>query len=512
MTRTTNTVRNTLISIGGYILIFVFGIAIRKLFLDNIDFENLGYEGLFSTIFNVLYTLDFGVGSVLLYQLYRATSNENASDIQHLMFTFARLYRLVALTILIVGIGVMPLLHYLIRDPISDWNYVYRIYLIQLIGSAGVVSLTYYRLLLQARQRLSDAIMIETIIRIAIQVVKALIIILTKNYILYTIAAVFCNLLSAILVARRSKKRFPTAFGRRMTPGTFLDKGFRGELWNASILRFTQTIYFLSDTILVSAVLGIRAVALYGNYTMIGTSVLAGFQSALRPVSGSAGNYANTENKEDCYRMFRMIDLVGFFVASFVFTSLCTLFQPVVSFLYGTQYLLPFSFVVVYGVYCYLYLKDNSIRIFRETIGEYAQQRKWAVAAAAGNIVLSLLGIHFWGITGVLAGTVISALLMQAGDYTIACSYRFIRPVIRDIGRSYAFLLLACAEMISCVLICIPFPISIGGIAMRGLVCVALPNVINLLLFHKTEAFGYMRMYIDKSLKLIQGKRVKDSI
>ena len=305
----------------------------------------------------------------------------------------------------------------------------------------------------------------------------------------------------------RSKNRFPSAFVGNVVPGTLLEKGFRGELWNASVLRLTQTVYFLSDTILVSAVLGIRAVALYGNYTMIGTSVLAGFQSALRPVSGSAGNYANTENKEDCYRMFRMIDLVGFFVASFVFTSLCTLFQPVVSFLYGAQYLLPFSFVVVYGIYCYLYLKDNSIRIFRETIGEYAQQRNWAVAAAAGNIILSLLGIRIWGITGVLAGTVVSAMLMQAGDYTIACRYRFIRPAIQDIGRSYAFLLLACAEMILCVIICLPLPISIGGIVLRGLVCVMIPNSINLLLFHKTEAFGYMRIYINKGLELIQGKR-----
>jgi O-antigen/teichoic acid export membrane protein len=509
MTRTKNTFRNTAVSVGGYLLIFLFGIAIRKLFLENIDFENLGYEGLFSTIFFVLNTLDLGAGSVLLYRLYRDLSGDKEASARRTIQIFARLYRWVALIILLAGIGAMPFLRYLIRDSVSDWGYVYTIYLIQLLGSVGIVYLTYYRLLLQASQRLSDAVTIETIVRIAFQVSKAFIIVYTKDYILYTIAAVMCNLLSAILVARRSRARFPALFAREDVTGWYRDKRFRSELLSASVLRFTQTAYYLTDTILVSAVLGIRAVALYGNYTMIGASILVGFKSILHPVSGSAGNYANTEDPVACYRMFRMIDLIGFSIASFVFASLCTLFQPVVSFLYGTQYLLPFSFVVVYGLYCYLFLKDNSIRVFRETLGKYADQRNWALSAACANIVFSLLGIRLWGITGVLTGTVLSALLTQIGDYTVACRYRFFQPLHRNLLRSYGFLLLAFAEMALTVLLSWNLPVSIGGIALRCLLCLIIPNAINLILFRKTDAFQQMLSYWEKMVRFVF-KRAED--
>ena len=101
MKRTNNALRNTLISVGSFVLIFVFGIAIRKLFLQNISIEYLGYEGLFSNIFAVLSTLDMGAGSILLYRLYRAIATNSEDEIRKLLAMYARLYRLVAGVVLI---------------------------------------------------------------------------------------------------------------------------------------------------------------------------------------------------------------------------------------------------------------------------------------------------------------------------------------------------------------------------------------------------------------------------
>jgi len=505
MTRTKNTFRNTFVSMGGYLLIFLFGVAIRRLFLANLDFENLGYEGLFTSIMLVINTLDFGAGSVLLYRLYRELSSGSEAQARRILLMFSRLYRRIALLIFLVGLAVMPFLRYLIREEIADWGYVYTIYLIQLLGNVAIVYLTYYRLVLQANQRVSDAVTIETVIRIAFQIIKAVIIITTRNFILYTMAAVVCNLLSAILVAARSKSRYPALFLREDVSFWSRDKQFRQELLSASVLRFTLTASQLTDSVLISATLGIRTVALYGNYTMIGNSILAGFISVLNPVSGSAGNFANTEQPEACYGMFRMIDLICFVIASFVFTSLCALFQPAISLLFGVQYLLPYSFVVVYALYCYFTLKDTSIQIFRNTVGKYTDQRIWAISAAAVNIVISLIGVWLFGITGVIAGTVASALLSQAGDYTIACRHRFFQPIGKNILRSHLFLLLAVGEMAVTVLLCSMLPVSFGDVALRCLICLVVPNGVNFFLFRKTDAFGRMLVYLQRVLRIVRG-------
>jgi hypothetical protein len=138
MKRTTNALRNTLISFGSFILIFLFGVGIRRLFLDNLSIEYLGYEGLFSNIFAVLSTLDLGAGSILLYRLYRAlrkTARRNPQTSRHVRAPVPAGGGGCAL----LGLAVIPLLPLLIRDEISDWNFVYLIYIMQLVTTVGVL-------------------------------------------------------------------------------------------------------------------------------------------------------------------------------------------------------------------------------------------------------------------------------------------------------------------------------------------------------------------------------------
>ena len=504
MKRTNNALRNTLISVGSFVLIFVFGIAIRKLFLQNISIEYLGYEGLFSNIFAVLSTLDMGAGSILLYRLYRAIATNSEDEIRKLLAVYARLYRLVAGVVLVLGLAAIPLLHLLIRDSVSDWNYVYLIYLIQLVSTVGVLYLSYYRLLLEAHQRVSDAVIVETSIRIATQLLKVIIILYTKNYLIYLSVGVLYNLVSALFIALRSRRKYASLFGGAYDKQYFREGSFRSELKNSSLIRMAQTVFYLMDTILVSSLIGLKAVALYGNYTMIGGQILLGFNAMLQPIRASAGNYANTESREDSYRIFKIVDLIAFFLASFVLTSLFTLFQPTIACLYGAQYLLPLAFLAFYSLYCYLIIKDNAIRMFRETVGEYKQEKFWSVSGAAVNIVLSLIGVHFFGIAGVLMGTFLSELVLEAGAYFIAYRHRFQLPVRTGFWRSYRFLLLAAAEAALTYAVTRWIPVSFAGIALRCVFCVAVPNGLNALLFHKTEAFGMMLGYMKKMLSIVK--------
>ena len=506
MKRTTNALRNTLISFGSFILVFLFGVGIRRLFLDNLSIEYLGYEGLFSNIFAVLSTLDLGAGSILLYRLYRAIAENSESEIRRLLAMFARLYRLVAGVVLLLGFAVMPLLPLLIRDEVTDWNFVYTIYIMQLVMTVGVLYFSYYRLLMEAHQRISDAVIVETCIRISTQILKVFVILYTKNYLIYLSVGLLYNLISAFLVAIRCKRKYASLLGAPFDRQYFKDSMFRSELKNSSVIRLSQTVFYLMDTLLVSSLIGLRAVALYGNYTMIGGQALLGFNAVLQPIRASAGNYANTESREDSYRMFRIVDLIAFFLASFVLTSLFTLFQPTIAVMYGAQYLLPLSFLAFYSLHCYIIVKDNAIRMFRETVGEFKQEKLWSISGAAVNIILSIVGVKLFGITGVLMGTFLSELVLEAGWYFIAYRHKFQLPLRVGFGRTYSFLLLAAAEAGLTYLATSWIPVSFAGLLLRCVFCLVLPNGINMLLFRKTEAFAWMLGYVKKMLSILKNR------
>ncbi len=504
MKRTRNTLRNTLISFGSFVFIFLFGIGIRRLFLDNLSIEYLGYEGLFTNIFAVLSTLDLGAGSILLYRLYRAIATDNEGEIRKLLAMYARLYRLVASVVLLLGLAAMPLLPLLIRDDVSNWNFVYLIYIMQLVTTVGVLYFSYYRLLLEAHQRVSDALIVETCIRISTQILKIVVILWTKNYLIYLSVGLLYNLISALLIAIRCRRKYTSLLGGPFDIQYFKDGMFRSELKNSSVIRLSQTVFYLMDTLLVSSLFGLKAVALYSNYTMIGGQVLLGFNAILQPVRASAGNYANTESREDSYRMFRIVDLIAFFLASFVLTSLFTLSQPTIACVYGPQYLLPLSFLAFYSLYCYIIIKDNAIRMFRETVGEFKQEKMWTVSGAAVNIILSIIGVKLFGIAGVLMGTFLSELALEAGTYFIAYRHRFRLPVRLGFRRTYQFLLLAAAEAGLTYLATSWIPVSFAGLLLRCVFCLVVPNGLNALLFHKTEAFAWVLEYIKKMLFILK--------
>ena len=126
--RTKNALRNTIFSLGGYLLVFVFGILVRKLFIQNLDFSNLGYEGLFGNIFSLLAVSDLGIGSLLTYRLYAALAQEDAAEVRRLMAMFKKLYAIIAAGMFVLGLCIMPFLRYLIKDEITDWGYVYFLY------------------------------------------------------------------------------------------------------------------------------------------------------------------------------------------------------------------------------------------------------------------------------------------------------------------------------------------------------------------------------------------------
>lgn len=504
MMRTKNTLRNTLVSVIGSILIFVFGIALRSLFLQKFDITYLGYEGLFSNLFSVLATFDLGAGALLLYKLYRSIAIGDEIEIRRLIAMFAHIYRLVALITIVFGLLAIPLLPYLIQDNVTNWRYVHMIYLVQLFGTVGSVYFSYYRLILEANQRLSDAVKIEVAFRIASQFIKFFVILYTKSYLLYLAATMLSNMLAMILIAIRTRRRYSPFFGGTCALADLVSPSFRAEIKDSAIIRLTQIAFYLTDTVLISSMIGLRSVALYGNYTMIGGNVLVGFNSALQPVRASAGNYANTESDSDSYRIFCTVDLISFFAASFVLTSLFVLFQPVISFLYGEIYLLSFGFLAFYCLQIYISLKDNAVRMFRETVGEYSMEKKWAIAAAIVNIVLSVVGIKLFGITGAILGTVLAKLILEIGNYSIAYQCRFHMPVWKGLGRSYFFLILTSAEAALTYFLCSGLAVSLGGIAIRAILCVLIPNAINVLLFFKTESFQQMRSYLLAMIHIVK--------
>ena len=145
--RIRNTLKNIVYAMGSYIILAILTLLVRKIFVNSLPVELLGYEGLFGNIFALFALADLGVDSVILYRLFPAFSSNDKKSINKLMSVLRVFYVYVGIAILIVSLLLIPFLKYIISGNSLEWSYVYVIYFIQLIMTLSTYFLGYKRLM-----------------------------------------------------------------------------------------------------------------------------------------------------------------------------------------------------------------------------------------------------------------------------------------------------------------------------------------------------------------------------
>lgn len=503
--RTKNSLKNTLFTVAGYLVAFLLGLALRKTFLAHLDILNLGYESLFTTIFSVLFTADLGISTLITYRLYAAFAAADRDEVARLTAMYRRLNFILIGFILILGICVTPLLPWLIKDDIQNWPYVYLIYALQMLALLAAHPFDYGERVLAADQKGFEAVRIQTGLRIVAQLIKILVILVFQSYIVYLTVTIVCNFAVSVGTYLRAKKLYPDAMRGKCTMDDFRNSGFRKELQGVGVGRLLEVAYFATDSILISNMLGMRSMALYGNYTVISSNINYMFSGLLQPVASSIGNFVNTEQSGDSFRLFSMVDLICFLCASFAMACYCALFQPMIALLFGAEYLLSEWFVIFFCISHYLVIKGYGILSFRSTFGNYQEEWIWKGLAAVANIVLSILCCRKWGIMGIVLGTDVSLVLLWIGRSQLSFRHLFHMPSAGYMIKQVLRFLLACGEMLLAFYLTRSLPATILGILPRVGLCLLLSGF-NLLLFCRTEAFSQILVYAKKSLAILRRK------
>ena len=83
--RTENSIRNISISIFTQIIMTILGFVSRKVFLENLGITYLGVNGLLTNVLSLLGLLEAGIGSSIVYNLYKPLAERDEDKIIALM-------------------------------------------------------------------------------------------------------------------------------------------------------------------------------------------------------------------------------------------------------------------------------------------------------------------------------------------------------------------------------------------------------------------------------------------
>ena len=186
--RTKNATRNIIFGLLQRVYQLLVPFVMRTAMIYWLGVEYLGLDGLFTSILSVLNLAELGVGSAMVYSMYKPVAEEDHKTICALMNLYKIYYRIIGFIVLIGGLIICPFVPQLISGGLPKGLNIYVLFLLNLATTVLSYWLfSYKNSLLQAYQRadiVSKVTMIVNTVRYILQFVLLILFILVLLHLL----------------------------------------------------------------------------------------------------------------------------------------------------------------------------------------------------------------------------------------------------------------------------------------------------------------------------------------
>lgn len=496
--RTRYSIKNSITSFISNIINYMFLFIGQTIFIKILGVEYAGLNGLFSNILAVLNFFELGIGSSITYNLYKYVKKNDQETIKSIMYFYKKTYNFITIIIFTIGISILPFLKYLIKGPNVNIN-IYITYFLFLLSTVSTYILSYKRNIIFVNQKNYILNIIHIIYEIILNVSQITIIFLTKNYYLYLIIKIICNILENIIITIKTNKMYPYIKEKNIKE---LNKKVKDNIINrvkALILhKLAHALVNGTDNIIISSFLGLTTVGLYTSYNYIINTVKALFRDIITSTSASVGNLLVENNSEKNYQTFKKIRFLNFWLAVFTSTCLLLITEPFIKTWLGKNYLLPTSILIVLIINYYQQMMRSTFIVFKDGAGIWIEDKYIPLIESLINLVASIILVKLIGLKGVFIGTILSSLVLWCYSYP---KYVYINLFNRNIKNYIKETLTHIILFIIITSISFILNKYSNNIIITLLISITIPNIVLFIIYKNTEEFKYYKELIKKLLK-----------
>lgn len=391
----------------------------RTLFLWLLGPAYLGLNGLFNSILGVLMLAELGFGTAVVCSMYKPVADENKELLCAYMYFYRTIYRWVGGVIFIVGLILLPFLRHLVHGNLPEDVNLHVLYLIHLTNTAlSYFQFAYRGSVLSAYHRQDVLTNIRTAVTAAQYVAMFIVLLVTRNYYFYVVTTVFFTAVQNLLILYESKKLFPEIQPVGDLPEE-LRKKVVSDVKSIFLHKVGAVITYSTDNLVISAFLGLVAVAAYGNYYYVYTAVAGIVSMIYYSMDSGFGNRIHTDSREHNFELFmrfsRLVEIVIVWCAAMTMA----LYQPFLQeWVRGKNGLICHMLTpVLMVVFLYLNQSRQSLLTFKSGAALWHQDQWKPIAAGAVNLVTNILFVIYlpkeYKLDGVILSTIISLVLIQ---------------------------------------------------------------------------------------------------
>lgn len=488
----------------------IYGIIIpfiqRTLMITYLGIEYAGLGGLFTSILNVLSLAELGVGSALIFSMYKPIADDDESKVLKLLNLYKKYYRIIGIVIGAIGLIITPFLKYLIKDGTcpSDLN-IYILFLMTLASTVMSYWLYAYKSsIINAYQKSYIGTKVRLEITIPFDILQVVFIVVFKNYYLYLGCALARVVVNNIAIAYKTDKIFPQYRKPKGTVEKEEEKKIKRNVKDIFLNKIGMVLTESFDAVVISTFLGLTILGRYQNYLYIWSSVIVLAGIVFNATRAGIGNSIIKEKRKKVFADLRTFTLIVFWIVSVMIAGFSNLFQPFIKIWVGEKNVMQYGIVVCLCLYAIVRMLDYLYSTYKDAAGIWHTDRYRPLISGIVNLMLNLITVQFWGLYGVILSTVVSKFLIDIPWLM----YNIFHTIFKEMNvKKY---LLYCINMMICLAVTVSvtylacYYIKLDGILeiiVKLFVAMLTCNIVMCLLTFKTKEFTNAKNIIIKMIK-----------
>lgn len=436
MSNKVGSLKNFLYGMVGMILTTIIAIIIPRLFIVNYGSEINGLLSSIKQIYVYLALLEAGVGSASLQALYKPSANNDYKSMNSILSATHFYYKRIGLVYLI-GIIVMGIIYPLFLK--NDIPYYVCLLVIVLQGMGSVINYLFqgkYVILLNVDNKAYINNNVVTIATALTDLCRIVLLLKGKSIIAIQSMYLLFSLLKMIYIYFYIKRNYPWLDLKEKPNFEAISQKNSVLVHQVSSLVFSNT-----DVLILTFFCGLKTVSIYSLYASFYSIINNIMTITSTSIQSALGRLFNS-NKDKFIKIHETFEVYYLALVFSLFTITTILIIPFFR-LYTSGADINYIDIKVAILFCFYqflnYGRNTSGQIITFA-GKFSSTKWRAILEATINLAVSLIGVYYFGIYGVLLGTIV-ALIYRSNDMILFANHRIMRrsalPTYRRWGINF---------------------------------------------------------------------------
>ncbi|WP_239739269.1 lipopolysaccharide biosynthesis protein [Proteus penneri] len=398
----------------------------RKIIIDNMGADLTGLILLFNQLLSMLNIAELGIGTATASLLYKPLKEKNNYELEQILSSAKYIYNIIFVVVIALGI-ISGIIVYFNIEGVNSIPNSYFYWLLLVFSTSISYKYSYIIIFFTANQEYYLIRKVQGIYKIVILSLQMIVIYFLHSYLFYILIELCFNLLQLVHFNRLKIKKHPEL--QILTKKGYYYQDVKRKIKNSFFHKIASIVVFNSDYIVISKLLSLSIVTIYASYMMIHQAITLFINVLGNSITPSVGDFIVSKNKDDIFNLLKEIFFIFYFLALIISIVTYYMIDGFIHIWIGNSYIIEQNILIIFIANLFISISRISIDVFKNAKGIFEDVFN-PILEAVINLAFSIILTIYYGLIGILIGTLISNIL-------IICLSKPIYTIKKILGNNY---------------------------------------------------------------------------